>query len=144
MPGKLFIKSILLLLFFSTICMAEPSIKVTHAQIMLMPPTIKITAGFMRIENAGNNDVVIAKITAKNFERIEIHKSEINNGIAQMMPQESLLIPAGSAIVLAHGSYHLMMHNPDRKFTEGEWLQLRLHTNEGEFSISAQVTKIQM
>ncbi len=123
---------------------AEPDLLISDAVIMQAPPGISVTAGLMTIENTGNRDITISAILSDRFQKLEIHKTEINDGMASMVEYKELLVPAGEKIELKHGGYHLMLYAPTQALEPGERIKLRLQTDAGEISIEAEVKKISM
>ena len=129
-------------LLITSMAKAGPTIELINAAVMLAPPGVSVTAGFMTLENTGQKDIVIESITAKDFQRVEMHKTEVKDGMARMIQQQHLTIPAGGRLELSHGSYHMMLYAPARGFNESDSVQLTLHTDAGDFTINAPVKRL--
>lgn len=94
------------------------------------PPTAAVLAGYMRIDNPGANERTITAVTSPRFERVEMHRTEVVDGVARMLPQEQLVVPAGGSLILEPGGLHLMLINPTAPVTAGETITLRLQLGD--------------
>ncbi len=121
---------------------AEESLSIIDPQVMLAPPGISVTAGLMSVRNNTETDIYIEKITAVNFKRVELHKTEITDGTARMIEQKNLKIPAKGILELSHGGYHMMLYAPDKGFAEGDIVSLSLYTSAGKFEFTAPVKRL--
>lgn len=97
---------------------------VKYAWIPEAPPVTPVMAAFMEIENNSNHPAEIVSISSKDFGRVEMHLSKEENGIARMIPQKTLVIPARGKLTLEHGSYHLMLFKPQRRLKDGDTTEL--------------------
>ena len=100
------------------------ALKITDPWISAAPPTVTVFAGYMTFTNEGPVDLRISEITSSRFESIEMHRTLIEQGIARMEEQTSLLIPGNQTLKLAPQSWHLMLINPTRPVTLGQQVQL--------------------
>jgi len=96
------------------------------------PPTARVLAGFVMLHNGADRDRRLVGVESEDFERVEMHRTLIENGMARMLPQEALEIPAGGMLSLEPGGYHLMLIGPRRALAEGERVTLTLHFADGE------------
>ena len=83
--------------------------------IVIENPTIKMakkgmsTGAFMVIKNTGSQSDVLLSVHSDIAKRTEVHLTSIKDGMAKMNHQkDGVMIPAGGALVLKHGSYHIM------------------------------------
>lgn len=74
----------------------------------------------MVIENNTNQPVNIIKVSSPHFARVEMHLSKIVDGVAKMLPQQKLHIPANDKLILQSGSYHLMLFQPKQPLKAGD------------------------
>ncbi|MDH5765604.1 MAG: copper chaperone PCu(A)C, partial [Gammaproteobacteria bacterium] len=111
--------SVFILLLVSSITQAD-HLTIRNAWIPEAPPVTSVMAGFMEIENISTTAAEITAISSKDFGRIEMHLSREENGIARMLPQKKLVIPARGTLKLEHGSYHLMLFKPLRRLKDGD------------------------
>lgn len=119
---------------------ADGSLQVEDAWVREGPPTAEVLAGFMHLQNPGSDAVQVTGVTSPAFERVEIHRSVTENGMAKMIAQDKLTVPAGGDLLLAPGSYHLMLLKPKQPLRAGMQVEFVLHTAGGdEVSVQAEV-----
>lgn len=114
-------------------CAAENNaIQVENAWLRAAPPNIKVTAGYMDINN--NSDLVytLKSVTSKSFEYIELHFSHLENGIARMQQQDNIVIAPKTTFKFEPGAYHLMLFNKLEPLHEGQNITLQLEFSNGE------------
>lgn len=142
-PAQRFL-SLVLLLLTSTLANAHHLI-VRAAWIPEAPPVTTVMAGFMNIENKSAAAEEIVSVSSPDFDRIEMHLSKEENGIARMIPQKKLVIPAKSTLTLEHGSYHLMLFKPKRRLLDGDSTELMFKLADGNsFTIKFKIEKSAM
>lgn len=105
---------------------AQP-LEVTDAWVRQGPPTAQVLAAYMKLKNPGAQTIVLSGASSPQFERIEMHRTEVVDGIARMLPQEHLKIPPGGEAVLQPGGLHLMLINAKQPLTEGAKVRIDLH-----------------
>lgn len=122
-----------LALFTATAIAAETDLSVHHAWIREAPPTAPVLAGYMIIENDGPEPRKLIATESPTFEAIELHRSVFKDGIASMMPVESITVPPdGGHVALKPGDYHLMMMDPAKPLRAGDEVTVWLTFNGGE------------
>ena len=136
--------SIFILSLISTSSYAH-HLMVSNAWIPEAPPVTQVMAGFMNIKNSSNETAEIVSVSSKDFSHIEMHLSKEENGIARMLPQSKLIIPAHGTLKLEHGSYHLMLFKPARRLKDGDTSELVITLNSGDsFTVEFVVEKSAM
>lgn len=106
---------------------AEAQIIITDAWIRELPRGSSVTAGYMVIENRGNNDDKLTGINPTFGGNGGIHTTEVDdNGIARMEMLEELIIPAGKKVVLEPGGTHIMLTDITQPVEKGDKLKLEL------------------
>ena len=101
-------------------------IMVTNARINESPPGINVTAGYLVIHNHGNTTLHLQGVESGSFDRVELHESQVRDGIATMVRQDIITIPPASSIELAPGGYHLMLFDPVGLLRSGDSISLTL------------------
>lgn len=119
-----------ILLLISSISMAH-HIYVHGAWLPEMPPVSKVMAAFMTIENTTDQAVNVVKVTSPGFARVEMHLSKIVDGVAKMLPQQKLTVPARGQLILQPGSYHLMLFQPRQPLKSGDSVPILLTLDDG-------------
>ncbi len=123
------------LLFFALYALsfsvhADPSLSVSEAWIPEAPPVAKVMAGYLEIKNKSDRTIILESISANDFERVEMHQTIKKNGMAKMVKQTSIKIPAHGGVSFRRGGLHLMLIGPKRKFKRGEKTRIILKTDQ--------------
>ncbi|MCW8955338.1 MAG: copper chaperone PCu(A)C [Gammaproteobacteria bacterium] len=136
--------AILLLVFTASIVQAHHLV-VKNIWIPEAPPVTKVMAAFMVFQNRSDKAVNIVEVSSPDFTHVEMHLSKIVDGVAKMLPQKQLSIPANSQLVLKPGSYHLMLYNPKKALKSGDTASLTITMSDGnQFTTKAIVKKSAM
>jgi len=86
------------------------SLHIDHPWSRATPGGAKTGGGYLKIENKGTTPDRLVSVTAPVAGLIEIHEVTTKDGVTQMRPLENgITIPPGGSVVLAPGSFHLMM-----------------------------------
>ncbi len=123
---NLIITSFFLVLFSLDHVSADENITVQNAWIREAPPTIKIMAGYLEIENLSDETLTLVSAESTEFERIEFHLSQTEDGIARMQQQEHIVIPGNTTFSFEPGSYHMMLFNNTAPMREGDLASIKL------------------
>ncbi len=107
-------------------------LQVNEAWIREAPPNAMALAGYMTVTNSGTEDRQLIAVSSTDFERIELHRSELVEGVARMIPQDRMPIPAAGRLVLKPGDYHLMLMHPRRSLKAGDEVNAILSFDNGE------------
>ena len=131
---------ILPLVFTPVVVLAEPV--VTDAWIPEAPPVSTVMAGFMTIHNPGDDDLKIVSVQSEQFAEVQMHLSIEEKGVAKMLPQKILIVPARDNLQLKQGSFHLMLFNPVSPLKAGDKVALTLNFADGaKVPVVAEVKK---
>jgi len=119
---------------------AANSIKVENAWSPEAPPVAKVMAGYMKITNLSNKDIKIKSAKSDLFKRVEIHLTEMKDGMMRMVKQENLTIKAKSHIELKSGGLHMMLMGKLKAIKTGTVIPVTLTLDNGEtFDIKLKV-----
>lgn len=130
------------LMFFSYSAQTQPLI-FKQGVVQAPPPGAKALAAYMTIENPASTPAVIKHIKSLDFEKVEIHLSEIKDGIASMTAQNELVIPAKNTLELKQGGLHLMLINPRKAFFPGDKIELILtESNNTEHILELSIKRL--
>lgn len=111
---------------------AASVIKIENAWSPEAPPVVKVMAGYMRINNLGDNDIKIKSAKSILFKKVEIHLTETKNGMMSMVKQKNLKIPAKSHIELKPGGLHMMLIGKLKPVSKGTIIPVTLSFDNGE------------
>ncbi len=121
---SLFIVSTLTLIACSQSKVAP--IEIDAPWIREAPPGATAMAGYMRIINNSENNIILHSASSPAFKAIEFHRSVEKDGAYRMVPHLHLHIAANASIELRPGDYHLMMFNPTSTLKEGDSVEVEL------------------
>ena len=88
--------------------------------------TSRPTAAFMTIVNKSKSPDRLVAASSPAADRVEIHRTVIENGRGRMIKMEAITIPAGGKVTLKPGSYHIMLMQLKRPIEKGTRLPLIL------------------
>jgi len=104
------------------------SLEIGHPYVRAMPASAKVSSGYLKITNKGEEMDRLVEVHSDQAARIEIHEMLIENDVMRMRPlPDGLEIPAGETIILEPGGYHLMIFDPKQPLVAGTSLQAELH-----------------
>lgn len=95
-------------------------ITVTDAYIRGLPPGQSVTAAFMTLNNSTERACRLVGASSAIASSAEIHAHSHHNGVMSMRPVDAVNIPAGEAISLEPGGYHLMLFGLQNSLKEGD------------------------
>ena len=64
---------------------------------------------YLGISNSGADEDRLIAVSTPLAEKVELHRSAMEDGIHRMEKVESIAVPAGGAVELAPGGYHVML-----------------------------------
>lgn len=129
------IKHVALILFatlWGGLLQAADGLMVDNAWIREAPPGATALAGYMTLHNHGDRPRVLSDAYSDAFGNVMLHRTVMEGGMAKMVPQKGILIPAGGSLVFEPNGYHLMLMKPERLFKAGEQVAITLEFQDGE------------
>lgn len=111
---------------------AADSLKVINAWSPEAPPVAKVMAGYMTIDNLSSKDIKILSAKSNSFKRVEIHLTEMKDGMMRMTKQENLTVKANSHIELKQGGLHMMLMGKLKPIKTGSIIPVTLILNNNE------------
>jgi len=132
----------LILSVWSLLTVAESTLQVEDAWVREAPPNAHMMAAYMTLMNRGAGDAVLTQVDSPAFGHVMLHKSEVVDGVARMIHQHEIVIPAHGSVELKPGSFHLMMPAPDKRLVEGDRVDFVLTFSNGDtIRVQADVRK---
>lgn len=110
---------------------AETKLLVLEPWVREAPPKMKIHAAYAELINKGSKNVVLVSAKSSDYQKVELHLSKVTNGIATMVKQQQISIPAKSSVKMVPGSFHFMLFYPKRSLKVGDEIQLSLEFADG-------------
>jgi periplasmic copper chaperone A len=101
-----------------------------------------VHVAYMTIVNRGATDQVIVSAESTDYERIELHRSVIKNGVSTMQSIDEVRVPANGRVEFAPTGLHLMLIGPRRPQAVDGHVQIVLRlSGGGEVDVSAVVRR---
>ena len=111
---------------------AGESLQAENAWVPWAPPGLKVHVAYMTIVNRGAIDQIIVSAESTDYERIELHRSVIKDGVSTMEAIGEVKVPANGRIEFAPTGLHLMLIGPRRPPTLDGHVQIVLRLSSGE------------
>lgn len=90
-------------------------------------------AAYMLIHNHSTEDDALVGASSDVAAAVEIHLSKMGaDGTMQMIPQESIVLPAEGEVELKPGSYHIMLIGLVKDLNVGDEISITLHFEKHE------------
>ncbi len=99
------------------VSVADPWVRATVAQQ-------RATGAFMQLTS--DSDARLVSASSPAAEVVEIHEMTMHNNVMKMSPVRGLDLPAGKAVELKPGGYHVMLMGLKAQVKEGEAVPLTL------------------
>lgn len=106
-------------------------LSVTDPWIREAPPSAKALAGYMVLKNDGSEDCVLTGVRAEGFKMAMLHRTVEKDGVAEMVHQEKVTIPAGGQLVFKPKDYHIMLMRPQQPLEKGDRVAVTLVQEDG-------------
>jgi copper(I)-binding protein len=85
------------------------SLSIDHPMTFETAPSVNVAGGYMAISNTGAQADKLIAVRVATIPRVELHLSETDgNGVARMIKQDSIEVPAGETVMLKPGGLHVM------------------------------------
>jgi len=98
----------------------DPAIAIRDAWIRGAPPGAAVLAGYLQLDNRTGGSLVVSTFHSPDFDRIELHRTVVEQGVARMLHVERLEIPPGETVSLEPGGMHLMLFSPVRSLRQDD------------------------
>ncbi len=131
---------VLILMFVVAVAFAKPKIVVEEAWVRAVPPVSTMSAAFLEIENKGDENDTLLKVSSPIAEITEIHTTIMDEGMMKMRRLENVAIPAGKSVDFKPGGKHIMLINLKKHPKPGEKVKLILEFEKsGKVEVEATV-----
>lgn len=119
------------------------SITVSNAWLRAAPPIAPALAAFMTLSNSSNSEISLIKAKVDfGSEAVELHRTQMQNGMMKMIPQPFIPVPAKGKTQLQPGSWHIMIIKPESVPKMGKTVKITLSFSDGSVqTVSAPVKK---
>jgi periplasmic copper chaperone A len=119
-----FVRSLLFVAAVATAAGAEAQVTVSGAWVRGTVPGQTATGAYMQLKSADGATVVGAESLAAGI--VEIHEMRMEGNTMRMRGVEQLELPAGRAVELKPGGYHVMLMDLKTPLKKGETVPITL------------------
>ena len=121
------------------LCLALPlmvqasseQLQISNAWIKQLPPVVPVRAGYITLVNTGKQPLRLVAVSGPDFDRVELHETQMADGTMKMVQHEAFDIPPGGKLQLQPGGKHLMLFDPTRPLVAGDSTELELEFDDG-------------
>ena len=115
-----------------TMVFAAERLAVENAWVPWAPPAIKVHAAYLTVVNRSNVDLLIVGAESPDYERVELHRSSIRDGLNEMRSLDQIPVLANKRVAFEPGGLHIMLINPKRAYGVDDRIRLVLRLGSGE------------
>ena len=112
--------------------MASSGLHIQQAWSPTAPPTIGVHAGYFTVMNHADAPQVIIGASSPVYERVEMHRTTLANGVASMQAVDAITIAPGEQVAFAPGDLHLMLMDAANPRATGDQFPVTLQLQNGE------------
>lgn len=113
-----------LLAAYSSLAVAQADVTVTEPWVRGTVTGQKATGAFMGLKSSADARLVGASSPAAKI--VEVHEMAMSDGVMRMRAIDALALPAGKAVELKPGGYHVMLIDLVKPLAPGEQVPLSL------------------
>lgn len=117
---------------WSGLASAGGEIMVENAWIRQAPPGASALAGYMSLHNQGKAPRYLVGAGSSAFGNVMLHRTVMEDGLAKMVHQMAVEIPAGESVRFEPNGYHIMLLKPVHALVAGDQVDITLEFRDGE------------
>lgn len=121
-------RGLLALLFATGAALAAEPVTVTDPWVRATAPGQKVAGAYMELSSASGATLLAAASPVAGV--VELHTMKMEEGVMRMRAVPRIELPAGQAVKLAPGGYHVMLLDLKRELKPGDTVPITL-TVEG-------------
>ena len=95
------------------------------------PPVVKTHAGYLVISNPSDRPIHLVGVSSPQYQMAELHLSKVEGGVATMIKQGQITIPAKGELAMKPGGFHIMLMHPKAPLKAGDIVDVVLHFADG-------------
>lgn len=116
--------------------------KVMDPWVRSAPPAMKMHAAYFVVMNPTDKAVDLVGVASPQYKMAELHLSKVEGGIATMVKQDQISVPANGKLTFAPGSFHVMLMHPRKPIKTGDIVDITLKFADGaSLAVKAPVRK---
>lgn len=119
---------------------AAVEVHILDPWVQTAPPNAKVMAAYLEISNSGTNTLIIKAVGSPLFERVEIHRTIVEENMARMELLKELTVLPNSTVSLKPGGLHFMLIGARKRLQTGDTVPISLTLKDGTtLAVSATV-----
>jgi len=122
-PGSFIVRAVIVASTAIT-SSAFADVTVTQPWVRGTVPPQRTTGAFMTLQSS--SDAKLVAVSSPAAKQVEIHEMAMVDNVMRMRPVAEIALPAGKAVELRPGGYHIMLMGIAHQLKEGELIPLTL------------------
>lgn len=129
---KFFKMVLVAVLSLSSVLAMAADVMVDNAWIREAPPGAAALAGYMSLMNHADKSAMLVGASSPAFANVMLHRTVMEEGMAKMVHQKQIEIPAQGTVTFEPNSYHLMLMKPKQQLKAGDKVEVTLEFKDGK------------
>lgn len=123
--------AVLFMGLWSVMVQAGGPVMADNAWIREAPPGAAAMAGYMTLMNSADKPVILVGASSPAFAKVMLHRTVMDEGMAKMLHQKQIEIPAHGSVTFEPNGYHLMLMKPKQQLKAGDKVEVTLEFADG-------------
>jgi hypothetical protein len=123
---------VMILGMLAAVVQAAGPLVAENAWVREAPPGATALAGYVTLKNDGDKPLVLVAADSPVFGSVMLHRTVMQDGMAKMLHQATIEIPAHGSVTFEPNDYHLMLMKPKQPLKAGDRVDITLKFNNGE------------
>jgi copper(I)-binding protein len=115
---------------------AHAGVEISNAWARSTAPGQEVGAAYMSLKST--RAAKLLEVKSPVAESVEIHEMSMNNGVMKMRMLDVLDLPAGKAVKLEPGGFHLMLIGLKKPLKAGDNIEISLTVKDSRGKLSTQ------
>lgn len=124
--------ALLAMVLWTTMAQAGGQVMADNAWIREAPPGAAAMAGYMTLMNQGDKPAILVGASSPAFAKVMLHRTVMEEGMAKMVHQMQIEIPAHGKVTFEPNDYHLMLMKPKQQLKAGDKVDITLEFKDGK------------
>lgn len=107
-------------------------VMVSDAWVREAPPGAAALAGYMTVMNHSGEARALVAASSPAFGHVMLHRTVMEEGVAKMVHQMRVELPANGTVTFEPSGYHLMMMKPKQALKAGDVIPVTIEFANGE------------
>jgi len=126
------ITAVLVMGLWAGLAQAAGHVMADNAWIREAPPGAAALAGYVTLSNHGDKPRILVAASSPAFGNVMLHRTVMQDGMAKMVHQMAIEIPANGSVTFEPNDYHLMLMKPKQQLKAGDKVDITLKFKNGE------------